>query len=131
MSQENVEIVRAAYETFNRDGMEVALAGWAPDFVWDMSRAVGFDRGVHNLDDTRRILRDFLELWESSHFEASELIDAGEQVVVRYTNRHQGRDGMEVVAQGYWVWTIRDGVIAGQCAYQERAEALEAVGLSE
>jgi hypothetical protein len=30
-----------------------------------------------------------------------------------------------------WTWTIRDGNIKRLCMYQERQEALEAVGLSE
>jgi ketosteroid isomerase-like protein len=43
----------------------------------------------------------------------------------------QGRDGIEVAARSVAVVTLRDGRIAGWRLYQERAEALEAVGLRE
>ncbi len=51
MSQENVEIVRAHIEAFNRlDGS--ALAFFDPHVVLDMSRVTGLDFGT--LMDTRR-----------------------------------------------------------------------------
>ena len=38
---------------------------------------------------------------------------------------------MEVDRRHYTVWTIRDGKITRMCAYLDRADALEAVGLRE
>jgi ketosteroid isomerase-like protein len=52
-------------------------------------------------------------------------------VVTPFTNHLRGRDGIEVQARAVFLWTIRDGAIARMCLYQERREALEAVGLSE
>jgi hypothetical protein len=43
----------------------------------------------------------------------------------------RGRDGIEVVSRPTLVWTIRGGAFERACMYQERQEALEAVGLSE
>ena len=42
-----------------------------------------------------------------------------------------GRDGIEVGSRPTLVWTIRDGAIERVSMYQERQDALEAVGLSE
>ena len=39
--------------------------------------------------------------------------------------------GVEVEATGAQVWTIRDGKFQRAKLYQSKAEALEAVGLSE
>jgi len=61
----------------------------------------------------------------------AEYIDAGEHVVMPFTNRLRGRNGVEVQARGTWLCTIRDGLIVRICLYQEVQEALEAAGLSE
>jgi hypothetical protein len=42
-----------------------------------------------------------------------------------------GRDGIEVVAYGVTVVTLRDGRIVEWRLFRERAEALKAVGLEE
>jgi hypothetical protein len=42
-----------------------------------------------------------------------------------------GRDGIEVRAQTTWAYTFRDGTVERITIYQERQEALEAVGPSE
>ena len=46
MSEENVEIVRAAFEAINRRDVDAMLTDAAPDFELDWSRAVGPQRGV-------------------------------------------------------------------------------------
>jgi hypothetical protein len=47
------------------------------------------------------------------------------------TQHLKGRDGIEVAVRGTVVWTIRNGAIERATLYQERQDALEAVGLSE
>ncbi|MEK6252597.1 MAG: nuclear transport factor 2 family protein [Actinomycetota bacterium] len=131
MSGENVEIVRAGFDAVNRGDVDAAFKDIAPDAEFDQSRAVGFDRGVYNVDQWRRLLEEFSQAWESVRFEADEFIDAGDHVVTPFTNRFLGRDGVEVQARGTWVWTIREGAVVRVCLYQERQEALEAAGLRE
>ena len=131
MSQENVEIVRAAIHAWNRGDWEAALKDAAPSFEFDFSRSVGPGRAVYSLDQMRGYFHEFVEPWESLRLEADEFIEAGEHVVMPNTLHAKGRDGIEVQARAAWVWTIRDGSIARLCFYQERQEALEAVGLSE
>jgi ketosteroid isomerase-like protein len=131
MSQENVEIVRAAIDSYNRGDVDGAFKDAAQDFTYDQTRAVGIDRGIFNLEEFRDLLATFAENWESFTIGAAELIDAGENVVMPFTNVARGRDGIEVQARGVWVWTIRDGAIVRACLYQDRREALEAAGLSE
>ena len=46
MSQENVEIVKAWYDAFNRDDWDSMVKDAAPGFVVDFSRALGPWRGV-------------------------------------------------------------------------------------
>jgi ketosteroid isomerase-like protein len=48
-----------------------------------------------------------------------------------FTNRLRGRDGIEVQARGAWLCTIRDGLVARICLYQEVQAARAAAGLRE
>jgi ketosteroid isomerase-like protein len=130
MSQANVEIVRAAVDAWNRGDWDATLKDAAPSFEFDFSRSVGPGSGVYSLDQMREYFHEVTEAWESLRLEPHEFIEAGEHVVMPNTLHAQGRDGIEVQASAAWVWTTRDGSIAGLCFYQERQEALEAVGLS-
>ena len=131
MSQENVEIVKAAIDAVNRGDWDAAFQDAAPGFEQDMSRAVGLERGIHGLDQARRNWEEFAASWESFRVEPHEFIEVGDHVVVPGTGHMVGRDGIEVEARVTLVWTIRNGAIERSTMYQERQDALEAVGLSE
>ena len=131
MSQENVEIVRAGLDAWNRGDWDTALKDAAPDLEYDLSRALGPFRGVYRRDHVPRAWADLTEGLTSARIEPHEFIEAGEHVVVPWTFHAMGRDGIEVKARVTWTFTIRDGAIDRICMYQERQEALEAVGLSE
>jgi ketosteroid isomerase-like protein len=128
MSQENVEMVRAAYGAYNRGDVDAALKDATPDFELDWSRAAGPQRGIYKLDQVRSFFDDFLETFESTRLEADNFIVADEHVIVPQTGYLQGRDGIEVTARVTLVWTIRNGRIARLCLYQGLPEALESVG---
>ncbi len=135
MSQEDVEIMRRLYEAIERRDSEAVLALYDPDVEWDMS---GYPYG-EMLDAHSRghaglqaFWRELYEAWGSYEHEVHELIDAGDHVVSIVTDRAQGRaSGAEVEIQAYGVWTISEGKITHVAWYRSRAEALEAVGLSE
>jgi ketosteroid isomerase-like protein len=131
MSQENVEIVEAAIDAVNRNDWDGLFQDMAPGFELDMSRAVGPVCGVYRLDQARQNFLEFAEAWESIRIEAHEFIQAGDLVVVPWTVQARGREGIDVMSRPTFVWTIRDGAIERLCMYQERQDALEAVGLSE
>jgi ketosteroid isomerase-like protein len=131
MSEENVEIVREAWDALGRGDLDAAEARLAPDAEIDQTRAVGMDRGTFTVKEFRRRAEQFIDAWDSTEWAADEFIDAGPHVVMPFTNRMRGRDGIEVRARGVIVWTVRDGLIVRYCLYQDRREALEAAGLSE
>jgi ketosteroid isomerase-like protein len=131
MSQENVETVKAAIDAYNREDWDAVFQDMAPGFEFDMSRAIGTNRGIYGLDQARRYLVDFAASWESVRIEPHEFIEAGDLVVVPQTSHARGRDGIEVVSRPTYVWTIRDGAIERISLYQERQDALEAVGLAK
>jgi ketosteroid isomerase-like protein len=131
MSQQNVEVVRAIVDAWNRGDWNAALKDAAPSFEFDFSRSVSPGHGVYGLDQMEEFFRQLTEPWESIRLEPVEFIEAGEHVVMPNTLQAQGRDGIEVEARTAWVWTIRDGKVFHLCLYQGRREALEALGLSD
>jgi ketosteroid isomerase-like protein len=131
MSQENVEIVKAWYDAFNREDWDAMVKDAAPGCEQDFSRALGPWRGVFGLDQVKRIWEEFAASWESFRVEPHEFIEVGDHVVMPGTGHMVGRDGIEVEARLTLVCTIRNGAIERNTIYQERQDALEAVGLSE
>jgi ketosteroid isomerase-like protein len=131
MSQENVEIVKAWYDAYNREDWDAMFKLLAPGFEVDMSRADGPWRGVFGLDQIRRVMGEFRETWESARLEHHEFIEAGDLVVVPSTQHLKGRGGIEVVVRATFVGTIRNGAVERVTMYQERQDALEDLGLSE
>ena len=105
MSEENVEVVRAFYERFARGDFD-ALAGFSDDFEFVTSPELP-DAGTYRGD-------------------------AGDKVVVAIFQRGNLR-GSQTAVEGRWwqVVTLRGGEVAQVVTFQERAQALEAAGLSE
>ena len=131
MSQENVEIVKAAIDAFNREDWDAFFKDMAPGFELDFSRSICHWRGVYGLDQARRFVGEFREAWESAQAEPQEFIEAGDLVVVPNTGHLKGRGGIEVVVRGTLVLTIRNGAIERITLYQDKKDALEDLGLSE
>jgi ketosteroid isomerase-like protein len=133
MSQDNVEIVKAAFEAWNGRDWDAAVKDSAPGAEFDVSRAYGPYRGVYRLDQWRQLIEDFSRTFESARIEAREFIDAGDHILVPVTTYTRGRDGIEATAGGSYLWTIHDGAVVRVCLYQEdqRHEAVEAAGLPE
>jgi ketosteroid isomerase-like protein len=134
MSQENVEVVKAAYEAFARGGLDRWMEHFTDDVDWRAIEGDIDDFGpIHGKNAVRAWLQDWIDTFDEFWFEPVELIDAGEDKVV-VVERYGGRaklSGVETDQMEAEVFTIRDGKI-GRCrAYATRHEALEAAELSE
>jgi ketosteroid isomerase-like protein len=125
MSQENVEVVRAIYEAWGRDAS--ARAFISPDIEYvNPPNAVesGTLTGRSALAKVREVYPDF-------RVEPERFIDAGDEVVVLGTARGTSASGVTAQWRQGYVWTIRDGKATRLRWFNDPAEALEAVGLSE
>jgi uncharacterized protein len=125
--------VRRAYEAMNKREFSRMPEFLDPDVEFDMSRNIlnpdvyrgyaGFERLVGVIED----------VWDDFRFEIQELIDAGDSVVAGVTVSGKGSgSGVPTEMQVFNVWTLRDGkVVRLAGGYRNRADALEAAGLSE
>ena len=134
MSQENVEIVRRAFELWNRRDVDGALEIAADDIAMDWSNSIGPAKGVHRgREEVRKFWMSFLDAFESMHWEPEEVIELDPSRVLIATHlRARGRgSGVEVDASGAQLWTVKDGQLQSVKLFQSKAEALEAAGLPE
>jgi ketosteroid isomerase-like protein len=129
MSQENVDFMRQAFQTF-ADGDLTALAGLLhPEVDW---RAVEDPAPRTAFEGVLESLAAWFEVWEEVHVDLEELVDGGSSViaVVNMRGRHPG-SASEVSERFFQVWTMRNEQIVAFREYKTRTEALEAEGLSQ
>ena len=132
MSQENVEIVRRHIEAWNRRDLTTWLALFRSDAEIDWSRARGPLKGVYRgHGELEAFWDEFWSTFEEVQVETHGFTEAGSEVVVSNTAHVRGREGIEVTARSTFVYTVENGQITRLRMFQERAEALEAAGLSE
>jgi ketosteroid isomerase-like protein len=129
MSQEDVELVGAAYDAFATSGVEAFSDYWADDIEWEAigGRFRGADAG-------RAYMQEWPKYFEDFTVEALEFIDAGtDRVVVWVRIGGRARGGGIEPPPAYFGVAIelRNGKITRAVEYPTLAEALEAAGLRE
>ena len=129
MSQENVEIVRRLIEAFNRRDFDAMLETGDPEI--EVVTLIGGTYRGHA--GWRQIIDQAAEEVPGFQLVPEELIDVGHHRVVAVTHwGGTGRtSGIAVPDTLGLVYTLRDGLVVRQESFRNKAEALEAVGLSE
>ena len=128
MSQENIELVQATVEHFAETG----------EPVWDTLHE---DVEVHDHDildageyrghaGFGRWLEDWAAAWLEFSTEPEEFLDVGDRVVMVFRMKATGRtSGVAVERQDAMVFEVRNGKTVRLDYYNDREEALKAVGL--
>jgi ketosteroid isomerase-like protein len=135
MSQENVEALRRLYVEWAKGDLWALREIADPDIEWEWSEALasisGGPRVCKGLEEIGAATREWLEAWDSYWMTADHFIESGNEIVVPM--RLHARTGSDAVVEGRTtaVWTFRNGKAVGVRYYDNHAEALEAVGLSE
>jgi ketosteroid isomerase-like protein len=126
MSEENVEVVRRLFETYNQGDFDAALACLARDVVYE----TGQELPARGPDEVRAMWERWESDWEAIATETEEFIDAGDRVLVtvRYSGRGSG-SGIDLDDRLFDVYTLRDGKVVHKAEFRERAVALAAAGL--
>jgi ketosteroid isomerase-like protein len=138
MSQENVEIVRRAYDAFNQwaahpERQPLADTSLLHPEVEFHTYATSPEAGVYRGPDAViEYNQRLFEQFESVRIEVQEVVPSGDRVMV-ISRQHAVPRGGEtaMVVDVVEVWTIREGLLAVRQSFATSAEALEAVGLSE
>ena len=135
MSQENVEIVREAFESFLAGDLEKAKQVVDPEGEFHGTIG-GLEEGrvAYGLPHAVRTFwgKEDLEAWDERRLEAEEFVDAGDAVVVLLREYRRGRrSGIELEADTGIVCVVSEGRVVRIQGYMEREEALEAAGRSE
>jgi ketosteroid isomerase-like protein len=139
MSEENVEIVRRAFEASRRpdqregDDPEATFEFLDPTIVWEVRPDFPDAETYTGYEGMRRLFATFREALDETWYRPLEFIDGGDQIVVplRWGGRGRG-SGIEIAeSEEFWVFTLRNGLIVHVREYADRNPALEAAGLSE
>jgi ketosteroid isomerase-like protein len=134
MSQENVEVMRTAFEAFADRGLDAMAEFWDPDIVWRAAEGAIDDVGeMHGLAAVRRYVQEGFDTFDLLSLVVEELRDVGDDRVLAI-QRLKGRaklSGIEVELRYAGVNTLRDGKVVLVREYLRVEDALKAVGLEE
>jgi ketosteroid isomerase-like protein len=132
MSQENVEIVLAAYEAIARRDREALHAivreHLAADFEFEAVLTGATYKGADGLWE----LLDDIQDTVGYRPEVQEAVDLGEHVMIVLRMSGRGsRSGAAVAQQGAVLVTFDGGKLVSGRSFASKADALQAVGRSE
>jgi ketosteroid isomerase-like protein len=132
MSQQNVEIVRRAFEAFNQGGIEEALPSFAPDIVVYALPEWPGPSEYRGHDGTRALATEWTENFDDFEMEVRDIRDLGDSVLVLGENpvRIKGTDVPMRQPFGALFGDFRSGQIGETRFFPTWRETLEAAGLS-
>jgi ketosteroid isomerase-like protein len=133
MSQENVELVRDAFQTFSAEGINAALSFFSADFVWYPTDRWLEGDAYRGHDGMRRLEAAFSENFDDFRYEVRGIRDAPDRVVALVDMIGRIKPSGAEVSQrlGFVVSGFREGTFREVRAFPSWHEALEAVGLRE
>jgi ketosteroid isomerase-like protein len=131
MSQENVEIVRAAYSAFNARDLDGLLRLTAEDCEWQPLRAQLEGIIYRGHQGVRQFVSDMNEDWEAFRIDPLEFHDRQERVAVIGRVSALGQSGVEIDSVAGFVFELQRGQIRRIISHSDPEEALEAVELAE
>jgi hypothetical protein len=134
MSEENVEVIRRGWQAWLRGDMEALVAEWDPDVVWDTSHFRNWpESNYYGVEGIRKFLDEWLEVWGEYQIDVEEVLPATDgRVVSLFTHHGRGQQsGVPMELEMAQIATLREGRVIRFENYDDRAQALEAAGLSE
>jgi len=132
MSQENVEIVRRAFDAFNARDVDELVGLSAEDCEWRPFRAQLEGIVYRGHEGVRQFLSDIDEDWQAFRIDPLEFHDRRERVAVigRVSARGRG-SSLEIDSIAGFVHELDQGRIRRVTSHSDAEAALEAVGLRD
>jgi ketosteroid isomerase-like protein len=133
MSQENVEIVRAAFDAFERDDVNGVLSLCDPEIeITQAADLLGAPQHQHGHAGMLEAFAVWPEQWDDYRIEIIGMTDLGDQVMVKQMARGRGKGtGIPVEMLFTFLFLVRAGKIKEWRIFTREDEALKAVGLEE
>ena len=131
MSQERVELVRQAYEAFNRGDLDAVLSAFDEQIAVHDPPEIP-DSAIHR--GHAAVMRDWqrtFDSFEEFSAEIEDCQDVGDEellIFVRFRGRGRG-SGVPVEAEVAHLLTIRNGKLLRMRQFMDRKAALEAAGV--
>ncbi len=127
-----MEIVRRSVKAFNEGGFEAMAEFALPEVEFQEPPTQPAPRTARGKAAAKETFAAFDAAWEEHQTELKEVRELPEdEVLVSSVEHFRGRDGMEVSAPCWTILTFRDAKIVKYRPFWDRAQALEAAGLSE
>jgi ketosteroid isomerase-like protein len=131
MPQENVEVIRRAFEAWNAGDMDGFRDELDPGVIWRGPEGWPEPGPYAGREAVMRQVEQLRETWDSDSFELiSDFLDAGDRVAVRFIWQTAGQ-GPESRIELTGYYTVRKGRCIAIEFFWDHAEALDALGLSE
>jgi ketosteroid isomerase-like protein len=127
MSQKNVEIVRQGLEAWERGDLSEVIRDFDESVV---TRPI-IGPEWHGPQGVLEMAADWVEGFDEFTMIGEEFIDAGDAVVVRIRQEGRGAStGVPVQVTFWFVYSLKDAKVIRFEMFQDRDQALQAVGLS-
>ena len=130
MSQEDVEVARRAFDSFNRRELADAVEAFDPDAEWIPYLTALEEKSYRGRDQIEAMWMEVLRNFPDFRIELMELVTArGDTVVLEVEFQGMGRaSGADTRTTVFQVVSFREGRVARVEGFRDRREALEAVG---
>jgi ketosteroid isomerase-like protein len=110
------EAVDRFNDAFNEHDVDAVMAAMTDDCVFE-STAPPHGERFEGAAAVRAAWEQFFAASPTAHFDAEEVIVAGDKCVVRWRYSWTDDDGTEASVRGVDVITVRDGLVAEKLAY--------------
>jgi ketosteroid isomerase-like protein len=114
--QATVAAVERFNDAFNRHDVDAVMAAMTDDCVFESTSPPNGDRHEGQAA-VRKAWEEFFAASPSAHFDAEDVIAAGDRGTVQWRYRWQNDDGTSEEIRGVDVLRVRDGKVAEKFAY--------------
>jgi ketosteroid isomerase-like protein len=131
MSERDLEVLRLAYDAFNRRDLQALLEFFDPGAHWVPSSSVwGAGTAYHGHEGVERLLADLAANWDRFEADPQEFREVGDLILVTGRVHALAKGGArEIDSATAWVWQMREGKALLLQAYADAQQARDALGL--
>jgi ketosteroid isomerase-like protein len=133
MSQENVELVQAAFQAFESGDIDGVLRLSDENIkITQSAELLGVSPHQYGHAGVREAFGFWPEQWDDFRLDVVRIVDVGDRVLVTTIQHGRGKgSGVEVEMPFAFVFVVRARKIVEWRIFTREGEALEAVGLEE